>query len=459
MSTLIDHWTAQVNRLTAALADTRTRLATARTGLSAAQKASRDHSDAVRAASDAVEAARKALASIPMPADGDPLLVAMSLAIVALRDARLQQTTLDLALAQAKAREASLQTRETSQSAELAAAQATLKTETTLAAARQSDIDALTSGPWASLAATAEAALTASQAQAKTRVEGEFPASGTAAKDFLKRVRARRALVSTSLSLSSTTLTAAQDASHGAVTTAQRRFDAAWQAVRAIIEAAPRVADDADTLARLAALPAPNPPTSYAILTPAQHELLFNASLKSAREAALAKLKTADDAHGAWLTAKAAYEQALYAAMKANPDLTQTELDTTVVDAEKMAMDTKATDRDVARADLQSDTAAYATLQAWFAAVPDGLWDALEQLDATCARLESLKDPVTVMTLLADLASRESDLVTALAAQQLADRKAAAADAAQARAQTTATAEQAALVRRARAASRNTAAL
>jgi hypothetical protein len=459
MTTLITYWTSEVSRLTPVVADTRSALTAARTALSLAQKASRDQSDAVRAASDAVDAARKALAGIPMPADGDPLLVAMSNAIIALREARVAQVAAEQRAQLAKGDEARLQAQDISQSAALTAAQATLASETAAAAARQIDIDALTTGTWASLATEAAAALALSQAQAKSRVEGEFPSSGTASKDFLKRVRARQALVGSSLSQRSANLTAAQDASQGSVTIAQRRFDAAWQAVRTIVEAAPRLPNDAAALDRLAALPAPNPPTSYAILTPAQHDVLFSASLKTAREAALVKLKTADDAHGAWLTAKAAYDLALQAAIKAHPDLTLTQLNATVVDAEKLAMDTKATDRDVARLDLQSDTAAYATLQQWFGAVPDALWEALEQLDATVARLDALKDPVTVMTLLGDLATREGELVTALSAQRLAERTQAAADAVAAQAQATASAEQTTQARLARAISRSTGAL
>jgi hypothetical protein len=459
MTTLITYWTSEVSRLTPVVADTRSALAAARTALSLAQKASRDQSDAVRAASDAVDTARKALAGIPMPADGDPLLVAMSNAIIALRDARVAQVAAEQSAQLAKSDEARLQAQDISQSAALTAAQAALASETAAAAARQIDIDALTTGTWSTLATDAAAALALSLAQAKSRVEGEFPASGSASKDFLKRVRARQALVGTSLSQRDTNLTAAQDASQGSVPKAQRRFDAAWQAVRAIVEAAPRLKDDAATLDRLAALPAPNPPTSYAILTPAQHDELFNATLKSAREAALAKLKTADDAHGAWLTAKAAYDLALQAAIKAHPDLTLAQLNATVVDAEKLTLDTKTTDRNVARLDLQSDTAAYATLQQWFGAVPDALWDALEQLDTSIARLEALNDPVTVMTLLADLATRESELVTALSAQRLADRTQAAADAVAAQALATTTAEQATQARLARAISRSTGAL
>lgn len=456
MSTLIDHWSGEINRLTPALTDARTHLGAARTILTKAQKDSRTLSDQARAASDAVDAARKALAGIPTPGDGDPLLVAMSTALITLHDTRLTQTSFDLDLQGAKAEEARWLARESALSAELALAEAALTREKTAAKARQADIDALTTGTWATLATNADAALTASQTQAKARVEGEFPSSGTVSKDFLRRVRARRALVATSLGQRATDLTTTQDADQDAVATAQRRFDAAWQAVHAVIEAAPRLADDRDTLVRLAAMPAPTA-TTFPIVTLAQHKALFDTALKPTREGLLAKLKLADDAYETWLGAKLTYEVALHAAMKAHPDLTPLQLDTTIVSTEKAAMDSKANDRDTARADVVPDPATYATLAAWFAAVPDALWEALDQLDGAIARLTLLKTPLT--TPLADLAARETELVTALAAAALARRTQAAADDAAVLIAMEAQAEQNVAARRAKAASRSTGAL
>lgn len=458
MTTLTQYWTGEVGRLTPALGGVRTELALARADLIAAQAASRLASDALRAARDEVDAARTALAGIPMPADGDPLLDRMSDALVAWREAQQAGVRAELVLQAAKADAARLQAQEARLAADLVDAQAATARETRAAAERQAAIDALTTGPYATISADAAQALTDFEATARGRVEGEFPANAAPERDLLTRVRARRALVVEAVNAAAEVETAAYGAGQGALAVAQRRLQLAWEALRALADAAPRLPEDRAVLMRLAALPAPNPPGSFPIVTPAQHAALFDADLQAVREDTLLKLKAADDAHQAWQVARTAYDKALHAAMKQHPDHTVDELNAAEVAAEWGDLDTAAGALQDARDDLEAD-AGYDTLQAWLAAVPEPLWDALEQLDATVARLTLLKGPPTAATLIADLAARESDCTAALSAARLAVRAQEAAALALDQARVRQQALRDTILRRARAASRGTAAL
>ncbi len=76
MSTLTQYWIDEASRLDQTLGAVRTDTGIARLAQAGAQTQSRVAADAVRVASDAVAVARRALAGIPTPADGDPLLLA-----------------------------------------------------------------------------------------------------------------------------------------------------------------------------------------------------------------------------------------------------------------------------------------------------------------------------------------------------------------------------------------------
>lgn len=462
MSTLTQYWIDEASRLDQALGAVRTDAGVARLAQAGAQAQSRIAADAVRVASDAVGVARKALAGIPTPADGDPLLLAMSNALIAWREALHAQASIDLALQSTKAEVERLQALEAVLLLDLAEVKAAQQLESKASLQRAAAVAALSAGgTWATLAADAAQALSDSEAGARSRVEGEFPTNATANKNFLGRVRARRALVLDSASQAQDVATTGQAASSTALALAQRQFDQAWQAVRSLVDTAPRLADDRDTLVRLAALPAPHPtvPVSYPILTPAQHDALFGASLKAAREAALVKLTAADDAEKDWRKAQSVYDKALNAALKANPAKTVTELNGAEVKTEFDDLTTKAGTRGTKRGELTADAVAYATLQAWFAAVPEVLWETLDQLDNAIARLNVFKGAPTPAQRLQDLAARETDLVAALTAARLATRTQRIAEQATLRALGQSQAEQATAARRAKAASRDTAPL
>lgn len=462
MSTLTQYWIDEASRLDQTLGAVRTDTGTARLAQAAAQTQSRLAADAVRVASDTVIVARKALAGIPTPADGDPLLLAMSNALVAWHEALHAQASADLALQSAKAELERLQALDAALLLELAEVKAALQLESRAALQRATAVAALSvGGIWANLAADAAQALNDSETGARSRVEGEFPTNATANKNFLARVRARRALVLDSAVQAQDVAATSATASTTALAQAQRQFDQAWQAVRSLVDTAPRLADDRDTLVRLAALPAPHPmaPVSYPILTPAQHDALFNASLKSAREAVLVKLSIADAAEDDLRKAQSVYDKALNAALKANPAKTVAELNGVELKTEFDELTAKAALRNDKRTDLTADAAAYATLQAWFAAVPELLWDTLDQLDNAIARLNVLKGAPTPAQRLQDLVERETDLVTALSAARLAARTQRIAEQATLRALGQSQAEQATAARRAKTASRDTAPL
>ena len=430
-TTLAQYWTDEVTRLSARLVTQRAEVAAQRATLLAAQAVKLSASDALRTQAAAVDAARKALAGIPMPADGDPLLAAMELALVALADAQAALASADFVAQAASAELKRQQAQESDLDAELAAAKATLVRETLALAARQAMIDKLTTGSLATLVADATTVLAASETTARARVEGEFPSSATNAKNFLKRVRARRGIVEDSLKTAGVVEAAAYAADTSALAQAQRAFGAAADAVRVAAESAPQLDADKATLVRLAALPAATA-TTFPIVTRWQHGRLHDASKKTARETALAKLTDVDAALIATRTAQQAYDTALHVAMKVEPDKTQAQLDATTLTTERGTLTTKLADLTTARGAMTVDE--LAAVSTWFAAVPEKLWEELDKLDIALARLTALVGPPTPADLITALTAAQTALTAALTADRLATRQQAAADAAHARA-------------------------
>lgn len=448
-TTLEQYWTDEVARLGARLTAQTADVNAQRDALLAAQAAQLAAGNAVRSESEKVAAARKALAGIPMPADGDPLLVAMEQALVALAEAQVALASADRAVQAAGAELARKEAERAALEAERADAERKRTQEEKARDLRQDMIDKLTTGDLSTLAADAQAAIDASETTARARVEGEFPTSATPAKNFLERARARRGIVRDALKSADTVEAAAYAADVPALAKAERDFAAAAAAVRTAADAAPRLAADGATLARLAALPAPSPPDSYPILTRWQHDRLHAEDLKDDREAALAKLTDIDDAQVAVQSAQQAYDLALHAAMKAEPDKTQAQLDSSTVSAEHDALDEKRDSLQEKRADMSADE--HALVQAWFAAVPDKLWDELEKLDTARARLASLAGSPSPSELVNALGAAETALTTALTTARLAKRKQDGADAAARRATAKLAAERETVTNRSRA--------
>jgi hypothetical protein len=308
---------------------------------------------------------------------------------------------------------------------ELASTKDALQKETFAAASRQTLADKFgASGSLENLVSDALAALAVHQATAAARVEGELPTSAMAVKDFLGRVRARASLVRDIAAAAMRVEADAWSANNTALAQAQRNFDAALAALQAMADAAPQVAASTATLARLAALPAPNPPVSYSILTPWQHGLLHDSALRTQREGALQLLTAVDTARGALIAPQEAYDKALHGAQRGEPDKTVAQLDATTLSAERGALDAAL----AALQDARDDYMALAVtdreaLDKWFAAVPDNLWAALDALDGATGRLEKIGGSPTPGNLILALDNAEVALEAALRADREARRQ------------------------------------
>lgn len=429
MPTLTQYWSDEVIRIGNALSSAQAELAALRSAVLGAELDQRNAAALVRSQGEAVAAARRALAAIPMPADGDPLLTAMEAALVGLRAAQAAVAEGQLSVLSLRAELQAAELRVQGLGAELTTAIAESDQEQLAALARQTLANKF--GPGGSLEnliPDALAALAASQTDAVARVESEFPTHGTASKDFLGRVRARAKLVrevaASAAEVEAPAFAALDGASSGVLSVKQREFAAAVGALQAVADAATQAGIDAQVLARLAALPAPNPPLSYPILTRWQHDLLHDAAKKAKRETTLTKLSAVDAARATVIPAQVAYDKALQAARKNEPDKTQAELDASTLSAQRATLDTKLGDLATARADyLALDAADRQLLDEWFAAVPDTLWDALDALDGAVGRLEKLSGSPTPGDLMLAVDAAETALEAALRAAREDARK------------------------------------
>jgi hypothetical protein len=414
-ATLSQFWTAETARIDALLATARTDATAAATAESAAAAdltlAGKQQQDAQARAG----AARKKLAGIPMPADGDPILMALRTAIADMRSAAARQVTADAVLRARRAARARNAAVVAALAAQLALAQASAKAEQTGGARRQLAQLAATSAPLKDLPAAAGAALASHEAAARANVEGDFPSNADPDRDFLTRVRARRALAATQLTsaaavahdarASSTTWEESSTRESAKSASLQRDFDARSADLQALIDAPARVQQAAAQLKALAE-------RIVSPLTPSQKADLHtaNVALATLREEGLVLLKAVDDAQGALIATGEAYAKLLLATMVANPGKTEEELlasvaalqakKTEVLDA-KAAMDAAAADPD-----YQSHEAA---LKHWFGAVPDALWEQLDALDTALADLAAVQ-AIVPATLVAALVAAEDAL-------------------------------------------------
>ena len=424
MATLLQYWTDEVSRIDALIAAHQTRLITLRASVLGSEADLRTATNAVRTQYDAVASARRALSAIAMPADGDPLLADMKAALIALRVAQTTLATGELALQTLRAELAAAEQASARLATERTAAQQARDKEKIASDARKAMADKLTTGALSTLLADATAALTSHEATARSRVEDEFPGSATASKHFLKRVRARRLLVSNIAASAGEVERTVWTSNNTALAKTQRDFDAAVTTLRSTADSGSMLAAHAATLARLGALPAPNAPTTYSILSRWQHDLLHDGSKKTQRETTLAKLTEVDNARAAVIAKQEIYNKALLAAMRVDPDKSPAQLDASTVATEKGELDTKLADLQTARDTFALLPAAdRQALDEWFAAVPDALWEALDQLDTAVAGLEKLKGPPTPADLITAVANAETALVTAMSAARLSERQ------------------------------------
>jgi hypothetical protein len=420
--TLTDHWSAEKTQRQTALTKLSGQLTTARSDLTAARAALLAAGAAERQQADQIDALRRQLAAIPMPADGDPLLLAMNVALVARAQARVAQVEASLAKQVLTAQVAHLENLQQSASAALASAQASLDSATLRATALQTLKDRFTSGDLANLVTEADQALSDFETGANDKLKAGFPAnSGDDSRDLLTRIRDRRTLVQASADLAAGVLEHAAQIADDPVKHARAAYEAASNALASASCAAPRLAVARASLERLSKLTTP-------LLTPDQAAALNDAAQQSDREDALAKLCAVDVAEAERGKKQAAYEQALADQRKTDPDTPESDLDSG-------ALKTSFDEREAANTALVASRSALSSvrpapdtpsdrerLDAWFAAVPDSWWDALETLDSAVATLKSLQSP-TPTDLLSHLDDQEDLLVKALQAAELLARQ------------------------------------
>jgi hypothetical protein len=354
---------------------------------------------------------RAQLAAITTPADGEPLLEQLELAIIAQRSAAAALLAAQSALAAAKAALAQGQASVQEADARIAQAKADWDRAKADAARRQAAKDALAAPPLDTLAADAGALLSDPVFDAaEARIEGDFPeALRDRARDRAKLARERLArnrklaadlngLLALHLNAKGApadklpglgqAAAAAEAALLDWVSRAKERFDRA----RAALE---RVGDP------------DNPP-----LTQEQQDRIDDATLETAREDAADKEAARDQARAAHEAAVAKFEaervevlgeggaEALTQALAdANSDVAKA----------KKAMDDAA-------AELQVKQTAYTTvmreaLDGWEAAVPESAWRDLADFDAASVALTELQAGPAAF--LAALTSAEAALLAA----------------------------------------------
>lgn len=421
-ATLSSFWNDEVSRLSTLLTKANLQVTTASTAENAASAdliAAGKKQDSAKAA---VEAARKALAGIPMPADGDPLLINMRDALIALASANAEQVDKDAILRQARVARVNAATLVSSLTASLANASAEAKTEKAAADQRLIWSNAAKAAPLKDLPTLATTALATYEAGAKTKVEGDFPNNTIDTdKDFLTRVRARRALAITALDKTGNVFTDAQSNSKtweesstrasAKIAALRRDFDSKVSALKAFFDAPARVKQAQEQLKTL-----DNRPASP--LTAAQKKVLISSDtvLTGLREDTLKQLKTRDEAQATLFTAQEVYAKTLLTTLLANPGKTEAEL--VVSNATLKGKKKDITDALKAINDVNIDATFIAnlpTLKAWFAAVPDVLWEQLETLDAASVDLNAVK-AIVPLTLISDIDAAEALLVAQLVA-------------------------------------------
>lgn len=420
-ATLSSFWNDEVSRLSTLLTKANLQVTTASTAENAASAdliAAGKKQDSAKAA---VEAARKALAGIPMPADGDPLLINMRDALIALASANAEQVDKDTVLRQARLARVNAASLVSSLTASLANASAEAKTEKAAADQRLIWTNAAKAAPLKDLPTLATTALTTYEAGAKTKVEGDFPSNGDPDKDFLTRVRARRALAITALDKTGNVFTDAlsnsktwEESSTRAsakIAALRRDFDSKVSALKAFFDAPARVKQAQEQLKTLANRPA-------SPLTAAQKKVLISSDtvLTGLREDTLKQLKTRDEAQATLFTAQEVYAKTLLTTLLANPSKTEAEL--VVSNATLKSKKKDVTDALKAINDVNIDATFIAnlpTLKAWFAAVPDVLWEQLETLDTASVDLNAVK-AIVPLTLISDIDAAEALLVAQLVA-------------------------------------------
>lgn len=423
-ATLSSFWNDEVTRLKNLLVTANASLTTASNAENAAATALAATGKAVDKAKADVDGARKALAGIPMPADSDPLVLAMRKALRDLNQANATQVAQDATLRTARATRAQLTAQVASLTQQLDTANAQYKAEKSAFDQREIWTNAAKTAPLKDLPALATTALT-KEAAAIAKIAANFPSNADVSKDFLTRVRARRELVAKIGTVNEDILNDAKSnnktweesttRASAKVVALRQDFDAKVGALKAFFDAPARVKQAQTQLATLAGLSAP-------LITTAQKNDLLGAaphpaSLQGDREAALILLGDRDQAQSDLLDAQEIYAKLLLSTLLANPGKTEAEL--LMSDATLKGKKQDVTDAETALSNANKDAtfspANKNLLRDWFAAVPDVLWENFEVLENARADLKAVK-AIVPATLLSDIDAAEALLITQLQA-------------------------------------------
>ncbi|MBB5019147.1 hypothetical protein HNQ59_002445 [Chitinivorax tropicus] len=368
------------------------------------------------ASTDQLVAIRTQLGKIPMPADGEPLLVALREAIATQRAKAAAVTSAELAAGLAQATLTSAQLRLERLTKALASAESELAAATAAKNKRQAALDALAASPVADVKQAATDALaSADYTAAKQRIKDSLPAT------LLARVTERAGLATgladRQAALADAVLALADTESE--VTTLAgdkltRLTRALDQAERNLMLYTSRAtADLASAVANLSYLAN----TGNNVLTPQQKAHLNDAALSADRNSAAQAESERDVAAVALADALKVLQGERAKVLAADPaaDLTALEADGTsdlgkAKTAWQVAKDTL--DKAGTGKEVLYTSAMRATMTEWQASVPDALWADLSRwLDADAA-LARLKGATTALT--SAVKNTEKELVLAL---------------------------------------------
>jgi hypothetical protein len=410
MADLSDFWTAQK----LALETKSTLLAGQLTALvapeQAAVKAAGEVATKLGDAQTALDAIRGKLARIAMPADGDPLLVDLNTAVIALQQARQDQVAAEDALAQLRATNTGLRA-EKQETDDLAAQAATrLKAAQTAKTQREGLKTALTTAPVKDFPATANTlAGSVTAVDAKKHVDDDFPP------ELLAQARARRAQAAAVQTRADAIRDAAQSADDTQNETSNRSTDKIPRLERAL-RVADAAADDyvkhaAGTLQAAKAVLERYAARSVSALTAAQKNHLFDAAQINDRKAALLEQSKRDAKAAELADAQADLDRAVLAeqAKDADYDVAAAKLDPAKLKPKQDVVDTKS--GELVPLVAAYDFTAQKKVADWFAQVPDALWDDLAAVDGALASLATLTPATKPADLKAALDASETALL------------------------------------------------
>lgn len=361
----------------------------------------------------ALDGIRAKLAKLDMPADGDPLLIAMNETVIALQQARLDRIAADDTLALLRQNKAALlaEKREIDDGIVLAANR--LRSAQSAKSQRDSLKSKLSTTPVKDIPAAADALAKSQTAKdAVKHVEADFPA------ELLVQARARRTQALERKARAAATRDRAQQAddtqneasnrSADKMPRLERALQAADAAAYDYVQRSPDMLLTAKTvLERYAARTTSN-------LTAAQTAHLFDPVTLATRKAALGKQAKRDAKAEELAEAQADLERAVLGekAKDADFDEAAAKADPGKLKPKQDVVDTKSAE--LALLDAAYDDDAQKIVADWFAQVPDTIWEDLAAVDGAMAMLATLTPATKANDLKAALETAEATLVAEL---------------------------------------------